>query len=124
MSSVPLLVRDRFCPVGCEPLTIDPVTGIRRYYQDLGDDKVRIVEVQPVEDILRANAQDRYNAKGTMTQKGRWGYQAARVPTSMMFGWKYHADGTRLDPDEEAKVLRRNLNSSDYSKLRIGEATV
>lgn len=116
-----LLVRDKHCPPNMHPLTIDDVTGIRTYYEDLPGDEVRLVTVQPVDEILEANAQDRYDARGTFTKRGKWGALAARVPVHMLHQWRHHENGEVLDPDDAARALRRNLNDGDFSKLRVGE---
>ena len=119
-----LLVRDKYCPPNMRPLTIDDVTGIRTYYEDLPGDEVRLVSVQPTDAILEENAKDRYDARGTLTRRGKWGATAARVPVHMLAEWKRHANGEDLDPDDAAKAVRANLNSNEFAKLRIAEFTL
>jgi len=122
MPSVPLLFKDNYCPAGFEPLSINQETGIRRYYRHLGDGNVHLIAVQPADEIIKQNDAERYNARGTFTAKGKWGYKAASIPTMLYENWKRHEDGSLLDDDDFAKVKKRNLNSNEFYKLRVGEA--
>lgn len=124
MAVVPLLVRDNYCPAGFEPLTICTVTGIRKYYQELPDGKARLVSIQPADAILNQNANERYDAKGTFTKRGKWGFQAARIPVTLFNELRYHEDGSRLDPEDFDKRISQVLNDGDFSKFRIGEANI
>ena len=124
MPVVPLLVRDKLCPTGYEPLTIDTDTGIRRYCRMADGDMVEIITVQPVQSILDQNQNERYDAKGTFTKRGKWGALAARIPTVLYHEMRYHEDGTRLEEEEFEKRITRMLNDGDYSKFRVAEFAV
>lgn len=121
---VPLMVRDELCPTGYEPLTINTKTGVRRYYRRIGEEEAHIISVQPVEHILKANADEKYHGRGRLTQRGQWGALAARIDATTLNEMRYHADGTRLDEDDYQARITRFLNDSDYSKFRVGEFTV
>ena len=125
---VPLLTRnDGFCPTGYEPLTVNTKTGIRRYYKRTGvidEDgmpEVKVITVQPVQDVLDQNQRDKYSGKGTFTKKGKWGAHVGRIPMTMLNEMRYHKDGTKLDEDEFMKAVKDRFMDSDYSKLRTGE---
>lgn len=121
MPSVPLLVKDRFCPAGFEPLTIDTTTGIRRYYREEGDN-VRVVTVQPVDEILDQNQRERYDARGTLASDKKLGVLAARIPVNEYWALHHHECGDRLDPDDAQKAIKKALNSSPgNNKLRVAE---
>ena len=124
MAVVPLFVRDSLCPAGYEPLTIDTVTGVRRYCRMSGDEMVEIIAVQPVQAILDKNQKDQYKAKGTFTKRGKWGALAARIPTVLYNEMRYHKDGTRLSDEEHDAAITRMLNDSEFSKFRVAEFNV
>lgn len=120
MASVPLLSSEG-APAGFKPLTINTETGIRRYYQDLEDGRIRIIAVQSVQEILDSNQRRAWDAKGSFVNNdsGGFGELAARVPVMLAERWDHHECGEKLDPDDAGKVWDKNLNSSEFEKLRI-----
>ena len=122
MALVPLLAKDGHCPVGFEPFMICTFTGIRLYIRHKENGDVDVAEVQPIDAILDQNQRDQYNAKGSFTQKGKWGALAGRVPVSQLNQWMEDGQGNQIvDDDERSSILRKKLNDSDNRKFRVAE---
>ena len=122
MPSVRLLSY-RDAPAGFHPLDINTETGIRRFYQwDDEADEVRIVSVQDVDAVLDANAAQRYDARGRLHKAdGAIGVRFASVPSVLANRWRFHDDGSLLDPDDADAALVRKLNSAEFAKCRVAE---
>lgn len=122
MPSVPLISCPD-TPAGFKPLTVNHETGIKRYYQEIdGGKRIRVIATQSVDKVLDANQKDKFDPRGRMGRDdSAIGFLAARVPTMLAEQWRYTESGELLDREDYDKAITRNLNSSDFSKLRVGE---
>lgn len=92
----------------------------RRVFCDVegGREKVVIEQSQDVEDILAANRR-LMNANGSGTSslwQGREYVKIATIPNIMIDQWAQK--GLNFYDPNDAKIIKRLLNDSDYSKLR------
>ena len=117
-------------PPGFEFFKHDPLTGIttwRRFKLNLKDPEnssADYMRTQDVEEILDANKGEQYNAKGTFTQRGRYGVHAATIPMIVQQKWMIE-DGIDMaimgECEWTQRKVKQKLNSSEYAHLRVAE---
>jgi len=102
------------------------ITTFRRYnHNSNSKDTVDYVTKQDVTEILEDNKAAQWDARGKVTERGRYGLKVASIPITVRYKWLTEEGWDCLSSDPGCKKkLRQKLNDPEWRYLRRAELVI